>query len=109
MKLSHLLVAATLAIGLGGAASAASLAPTAAEMIRQPDAAVAFAKWKGHKGWKGNRGHHYGWYKPHRRAYYAPRRHYGWYRPHRRVYYAPRRHYGWYHHRRPARAVYFRY
>ena len=106
MKFSRFVLAAALAIGLGGAASATPL-PAAADMIR-PDTAVTFVKWRGHKGWKGHRGHHYGWYRGHHR---------GWYRPHRRVYYTPpRRHYGWYrgrhygwHHRRPRHAVYFRF
>ena len=106
MKISHLVLAAALAIGFGGAASATPAAPSPMEIV-QSDVALEYAKRKGHKGWKGNRGRHYGWdrgrhrgwYKPHRRVYYAPpRRHYGHYRG---------RHYGW--HRPRARAVYFRF
>jgi hypothetical protein len=134
MKLTNLVLAAALAIGMGGAVSAAPLASAPEQIAQQPDTLVAYAKGRGH-GWKGGRGHHYGWSRGHhrgwarphyRRAFYAPaRRHYGWHRPyHRRVYYAPmRRHYGWYrgrhygwhrpyyrsygYHRRPVAAVYF--
>ena len=109
MKFSRLVLAAALAIGLGGAASATPLMPSPDEIIQQPGTMVEYAKRKGHKGWKGHggrhygwyRGHHRGWYKHHRRVYYAPpRRHYGWHRG---------RHYGWYKHRRPRHAVFFRY
>jgi hypothetical protein len=109
MKFGKLVLAAALAFGLGGAASATPLAPSPAELIQQPDTLVEYAK---RKGWKGHRGRHYGWYrgrhrgwyKHHRRAYYAyPRRHYGW--RHRRAYYAyPRRHYRSYY--RPAYYAY---
>ena len=109
MKFSRLIIAAALAFGLGGAASAMPLAPSAAEMIQQPGTSVAFTKWKGHKGWKGNRGRHYGWNRGRHRGWYKPRRH--------RVYYAPpRRHYGYYRgnhygwrHARPRRGVHIRF
>lgn len=109
MKIGTFILAAALAIGLAGTASASPRAADPAELVQQPGTALEYAKWKGHKGWKGHRGRHYGWYrgrhrgwyKPSRRVYYAPpRRHYGYY---------PRRHYGSYGYRRPARAVYFRF
>ena len=121
MRFGKLIVAAALAFGLAGAASAAPL-PSPAEMI-QPDTVTGFTK-RGHKGWKGHRGRHYGWYRGrhrgwarhHRRVYYAPpRRHYGHYRGRHYGHYRGRhyghyrgRHYGW-GYRRPARAVYFRF
>ena len=105
MRFSQFILAAALALGLGGAATASPL-PNASVAIEQPDSVVQFTKWKEKHRWKGNRGRHYGWdrgrhrgwNKHHRRAYYAPpRRHYGHYRG---------RHYG--HYGRP-RAVYFRF
>lgn len=105
MRFSQFILAAALAVGLGGAAAATPL-PNAATVIEQPGTVVQFTKWKQKHGWKGNRGRHYGWnrgrhrgwYKHPRRAYYAPpRRHYGHYRG---------RHYG--HYGRP-RDVYFRF
>lgn len=108
MKISHLIVAAALAFGVTGTASAKPLS-TPAEIAGQADTAIAYAKWKGHK-WKGHRGRHYGWNRG---------RHHGWYKPRRhRAYYAPRRHYGYYpaYHRgynsgwhRPRRGVYIRF
>jgi hypothetical protein len=107
MKLSHFILAAALAFGLGTVASASSLPSPAAAI--QADTVAEFTKRKGGKGWHGNRGRHYGWNRGRhrgwsrhpRRVYYAPpRRHYGHYRG---------RHYGWNRHRRPARAVYFRF
>ena len=108
MKFGHLILAAALAFGLAGAASATPLA-NAAQAVAQPDTVVEFTKWKAKHGWKGHKGRHYGWnrgrhrgwYKHRHRAYYAPpRRHYGWQRG---------RHHGWYKHRRPVQAVYFRF
>jgi hypothetical protein len=101
MKFGNLVLAAALAFGIGGAASAAPLAPSPTELIKQPDTLVEYAKRRGHGGWRGSRGRHYGWYKP-RRVYFAPRRHYrSYYRP---AYYAyPRRHYRAY---RPAYYAY---
>ena len=116
MKFNRLILAAALALGLGTAVSANPRLPSAAEAI-QPDTVVEFTKRKGGKGWKGHRGRHYGWGRGrHRgwakrgRVYYAaPPRHYGWYNPRRHYGWRnPRRHYGW-RHRRPARAVYFRF
>jgi hypothetical protein len=105
MKLSRVIVAALFAaglggaaLGLGGAASAGPRMPSPADIL-QPDTAAEFVKRKGHKGWKGHKGRHYGWYRG---------RHRGWYKTHRRVYYAPRRHGLYKHHRRP-RVIYFRF
>jgi hypothetical protein len=101
MKFSHLILAAALALGLGGAASATPLAVDPAELI-QSGTTLEYAKRKGHRGWKGHKGRHYGWYRGrhrgwhrrHRHVYYAPRRYHRWH--HRRAYYAyPRRHYGY--------------
>lgn len=99
MTFKHFVLAAALAIGLGGTAAASPLAE-AAQAIAQPDTVVEFTKWKGKHGWKGGRGHHHGWNRGRRhRAYYAPpRRHYGWQRGN---------HYGW-RHARP-RGVYYRF
>lgn len=110
MRLAHLALAIGLTLGMGGAAAATPLAPTPADVIAQPNVAVDYVR-----HWRG-RGHHYGWYKPHRRVYYvprrhhryyAPRRHYGYYAPRRyHSYYAPRRHYGYYGYHRPRPSVY---
>jgi hypothetical protein len=133
MRLGRFVLAAALAIGIGGAASATPLTPQPEQVLDHPGVVAEYAK-GGRHGWKGGRGHHYGWYKAprrsyghyrgphrgwyrphHRRVFYAPpRRHYGWYRGrhygwrrHRPVYYAyPRRHYGWHH--RP-RGIYIRF
>jgi hypothetical protein len=48
MKLSHIILAAALAFGLGGAASAAPLAVDPAELVAQPATMADYAKWKGH-------------------------------------------------------------
>jgi len=105
MKMSRFIVAAALAVGLCGAASASPL-PSPTDMMERPGVAVDFTKWKA-KHWRGHRGRHYGWnrgrhrgwYKPRRVYYAAPRRHYGWHR--RPAYYAyPRRHYGYGHYPR---------
>ena len=108
MRIGKFILAAALAIGLTGVASASPRVTNPAEVVQQPGTTLEYAKWKGDKGWKGHKGRHYGWYRG---------RHRGWHKPHRRVYYTPaRRHYGYYparyHHygyRRPARGIYFHF
>ena len=109
MRYGNLILAAAVAIGLGGAASAAPLASIPEAALAADGAVLEYARWKGGKAWKGGhpgrhygwvRGKHKGWSKKSRRVYYAPpRRHYGWSRGH---------HYGWNKHGYP-HAVYFRF
>jgi hypothetical protein len=78
MRMRHLLVAAALTFGLGGAATATPLAATAASV--ETPGTVELARWKG-------RGKHYGWYRGRHRGWYGnPGRRYGWYKPRRRFY-----------------------
>ncbi len=79
MHLRQLILTAAFAVGLGTAASATPLAAGAPQIV-PPDTVVAFAKWKAKHAFKGNRGHHLGWYRG---------RHCGWYKKgrHRGVYF----------------------
>jgi hypothetical protein len=94
MKASSLVLAAALAFGFGGGASAAPTLPNPADIIKRPDVTVEYVK----RG----RGRHSGWHKSRRVYYVGPRRHYGWHKPSRIRYVAPRRYYGYY----PARRYY---
>jgi hypothetical protein len=124
MRFRHLIIAAALTLGMGGAASAAPLT-SQAPVALDASVPVEWAQWGGDHRWKmyaspnyGSRGHHRGWSKHNRGAYYAPprrqsyappRRHYGGYYQPRRSYYRPSRPQGYYAYpRRPRGGVQIR-
>ena len=73
MRLRHLLIAASLTLTLGGAASAAPI-PAQVDGLNLAAVDTTLVKWKGHghayghRKWHRDRGLHRGWYK-HRRRY----------------------------------------
>jgi len=62
MRLRHLVLGVGLAIGLGGAASAAPAVDGASRLRLSPHAVAQFAKWKAKHAFRG-RGLHRGWDK----------------------------------------------